>query len=261
MAEEEPEYDVAVNVHKGADGYGIYFNSSGGIIKVTKLDADSEAVRAGVQKGDEVRDPLPFFRTPPRLSRAPRLRCAAAAWFARAALGPPPASQLVSVTDLDGKVPAEAPGQRVKVTPENYHAHSLSFCGWSCGGMDLRSPSHSPQPIRTGDARELPACAGPRAHDEVLPPRVQIARIRMTPETRERATRRSLASSSSLRSSIHGCAPRGSGETRSALTVDLLHERWHAPAPATRGATTRALGTNGAPRSRFCMYVSVRGMR
>ena len=53
---EEPEYDVAVNVHKGADGYGIYFNSSGGIIKVTKLDADSEAVRAGVQRGDEVRD-------------------------------------------------------------------------------------------------------------------------------------------------------------------------------------------------------------
>ena len=56
MAEEEPEYDVAVNVHKGADGYGIYFNSSGGIIKVTKLDADSEAVRAGVQRGDEVRE-------------------------------------------------------------------------------------------------------------------------------------------------------------------------------------------------------------
>ena len=53
---EEPEYDVAVNVHKGADGYGIYFNSSGGIIKVTKLDADSEAVRAGVQRGDEVRE-------------------------------------------------------------------------------------------------------------------------------------------------------------------------------------------------------------
>ena len=73
---EEPEYDVAVNVHKGADGYGIYFNSSGGIIKVTKLDADSEAVRAGVQRGDEVRDTPNAQHSHPGLSPTRASACA-----------------------------------------------------------------------------------------------------------------------------------------------------------------------------------------
>ena len=47
-------YDVAVNVSKGQDGYGIYFNSGGGIIRVTKLDKKSEAEIAGVQVGDQL---------------------------------------------------------------------------------------------------------------------------------------------------------------------------------------------------------------
>ena len=82
MADEEPDYDVAVNVMKGQDGYGIYFNSQSGVIKVTKLDKGSEAERAGVQPGDE----------------------------------------LVGVKDNDGKFPLEAPGTRMAVSVENYQA-------------------------------------------------------------------------------------------------------------------------------------------
>ena len=52
--DEEPAYDVAVNVHKGAEGYGIYFTQKDGKITVTKLDKDSEAERAGVQPKDEL---------------------------------------------------------------------------------------------------------------------------------------------------------------------------------------------------------------
>ena len=46
--DEEPAYDVAVNVHKGAEGYGIYFTQKDGKITVTKLDKNSEAEKAGV---------------------------------------------------------------------------------------------------------------------------------------------------------------------------------------------------------------------
>ena len=42
----DPQYDVAVNVMKGKDGYGIYFTNKDGQIRVTKLDAGSEAERA-----------------------------------------------------------------------------------------------------------------------------------------------------------------------------------------------------------------------
>ena len=52
MAEEEIGYDVAINVHKGQNGYGIYFAQTGEIIQVTKVDDGSEAKAAGVQVGD-----------------------------------------------------------------------------------------------------------------------------------------------------------------------------------------------------------------
>ena len=52
MGDDEPQYDVAVNVMKGKEGYGIYFTNREGQIRVTKLDAGSEAERAGVQAGD-----------------------------------------------------------------------------------------------------------------------------------------------------------------------------------------------------------------
>ena len=79
---EDIVYDVAVNVHKGQDGYGIYFTQREGIISVTKLDAGSEAVRSGVQIGD----------------------------------------LLVSVQDLDKKLPVEEPGKEIPVTTDNYQA-------------------------------------------------------------------------------------------------------------------------------------------
>jgi len=81
MAEEEdPQYDVAVNVMKGKDGYGIYFTNKDGVIRVTKLDAGSEAHRAGVQPGDV----------------------------------------LYSVQDNDKKLPSDRPGQPVVVSLDNY---------------------------------------------------------------------------------------------------------------------------------------------
>ena len=76
----DPEYDVAVNVHKGQDGYGIYFTQRDGGIMVTKLDKGSEAERAGVQQGD----------------------------------------MLVSVMDLDKVMPPDDPGKKVTVTGGNY---------------------------------------------------------------------------------------------------------------------------------------------
>ena len=79
---DELVYDVSVNVLKGAEGYGIYFNSGTGVIKVTKLDKGSEAERAGVVAGD----------------------------------------QLVAVQDNDGKIPRESPGKRMDVNTENYQA-------------------------------------------------------------------------------------------------------------------------------------------
>ena len=73
--EEEPEYDIAINVHKGAEGYGIYFTQlSDNRIQVTKLDCGSEAERSGVRANDflhsvEMQHPrhlhLCVFRTSP----------------------------------------------------------------------------------------------------------------------------------------------------------------------------------------------------
>ena len=93
MAEEEPEYDVVINVHKGADGYGIYFTSRDGVIKVTKLDTPSEAQTAGVQ----------------------------------------PEDVLYSVQDLDKMLPENDPGGVVVVTAQNYQAtltlvRSMKYC-------------------------------------------------------------------------------------------------------------------------------------
>lgn len=94
MAEEDAlDYDVSVNVHKGSDGYGIYFTQKEGIIRVTKLDTGSEAERSGVRVNDV----------------------------------------LVSVKDLDNLLPAEAPGMRIDVNPQNYQAalnlvRSMKYC-------------------------------------------------------------------------------------------------------------------------------------
>ena len=90
----EPDYDVAVNVHKHAvNGYGIYFTNKEGVIKVTKLDAGSEAALAGVQANDE----------------------------------------LVFVQDMNKKLPETDPGSVVEVTAANYQAtlqmvRNMTYC-------------------------------------------------------------------------------------------------------------------------------------
>jgi len=94
----ELEPDVIINVHKGQGGYGIYFAQRDEGMVVTKLDAGSEAMKAGVQPGD---------------------------W-------------LVKVQDNESKLPVEAPGVEITVTRENYSATldmvramrycKLSFC-------------------------------------------------------------------------------------------------------------------------------------
>ena len=80
MSEEDPQYDVAVNVMKGNDGYGIYFTNANGVIRVTKLDVGSEAHRAGVVAGDI----------------------------------------LYSVQDNDKKLPLDRPGEPIVVDINNY---------------------------------------------------------------------------------------------------------------------------------------------
>ena len=76
----ELEPDVIINVHKGQGGYGIYFAQREEGMVVTKLDAGSEAMKAGVQPGD---------------------------W-------------LVKVQDNESKLPVEAPGVEITVNKENY---------------------------------------------------------------------------------------------------------------------------------------------
>ena len=98
--DEEPAYDVAVNVHKGAEGYGIYFTQKDGKITVTKLDKDSEAERAGVQPKDE----------------------------------------LASIQDLDKVYPTAAPGTKVAVSVDNYQealnmVRQMKYCR-----LEFRSP-------------------------------------------------------------------------------------------------------------------------
>ena len=60
--EEGLEPDVTINIHKGRDGYGIYFAQQDGAMVVTKLDPASEAVKAGVQVGDVFRASSCVFR-------------------------------------------------------------------------------------------------------------------------------------------------------------------------------------------------------
>ena len=79
MAEDE-DPDVIINIHKGLDGYGIFFAQREEGMVVTKLDKGSEAEKAGVQPGD----------------------------------------RLVRVQDNDGKLPMNAPGREVPVTKADY---------------------------------------------------------------------------------------------------------------------------------------------
>ena len=79
MAEDE-EPDVIINIHKGLDGYGIFFAQREEGMVVTKLDKGSEAEKAGVQPGD----------------------------------------RLVRVQDNDGKLPMNAPGREIPVTKADY---------------------------------------------------------------------------------------------------------------------------------------------
>ena len=79
MANNEP--DVMIHVHKGQTGYGIYFTQKPEGIVVTKLDAGSEAEKAGVQPGD----------------------------------------RLVAVMDNNKIEPKDNPGAEIKVDVDNYH--------------------------------------------------------------------------------------------------------------------------------------------
>ena len=79
MAEDE-EPDVIINIHKGLDGYGIFFAQREVGMVATKLDKGSEAEKAGVQPGD----------------------------------------RLVRGQDNDGKLPMDAPGREVPVTKADY---------------------------------------------------------------------------------------------------------------------------------------------
>ena len=91
MADEDP--DVIINIHKGQNGYGIYFAQREEGMLVTKLDKGSEAEKAGVQVGD----------------------------------------RLIMVQDNDGKLPAEAPGRECPVTKDDYkewRAGLGSGSGW-----------------------------------------------------------------------------------------------------------------------------------
>lgn len=82
MDDDDRAADISINIHKGSNGYGIYFTQKADGIFVTKLDANSEAVRAGVQVQDE----------------------------------------LYSVQDLDKVQPAHAPGDEIVVKADNYHS-------------------------------------------------------------------------------------------------------------------------------------------
>lgn len=93
MSDDGPDHDVAIQVYKGEQGYGIYFTQQNGIISVTKLDSGSQAQQAGVQ----------------------------------------PRDILVSVRDMDCKLPAEAPGAEVVVQNDNYQAtlqlvREMNYC-------------------------------------------------------------------------------------------------------------------------------------
>lgn len=80
MADTDILPDVIINIHKGQQGYGIYFVQTKAKIVVTKLDKGSQAEQAGVQPGD----------------------------------------QLISVQDLDSKLPLNNPGSEIRVMDDNY---------------------------------------------------------------------------------------------------------------------------------------------
>ena len=98
---DDPAYDVAINIHKGVTGYGIYFAlRNNETIIVTKIDNDSEAKRAGVQAGDE----------------------------------------LVSVQDLDKKLPSASPGEEFFVSVQNYREALDLVRGMNYARLTFRSP-------------------------------------------------------------------------------------------------------------------------
>jgi predicted metalloprotease with PDZ domain len=74
--------DVMVNVHKGQQGYGIYFTLKEPDIIVTAIDQGSEAQKAGVQ----------------------------------------PKDLLISVMDHDKKYPEDNPGAVIRIDKDNYHS-------------------------------------------------------------------------------------------------------------------------------------------
>ena len=82
-----------IQVHKGQNGYGIYFTQSDTGITVTKLDKNSEAEKAGVQPGD----------------------------------------RLLRVQDLDKNLPPSNPGVEIIVTATNYqetldYVRKMKYC-------------------------------------------------------------------------------------------------------------------------------------
>ena len=55
----DPDFpDVRINIHKGQDGYGIYFQNKDKQIVVTKVDQGSEAQKSGVQAAFDPRRAL-----------------------------------------------------------------------------------------------------------------------------------------------------------------------------------------------------------
>mmetsp|Transcript_853 Transcript_853/g.1247 ORF Transcript_853/g.1247 Transcript_853/m.1247 type:complete len:99 (-) Transcript_853:13-309(-) len=96
MPNDEPFADVIINVHKGQNGYGIYFTQRNGEIVVTKLDQGSEAQKAGVQIDD----------------------------------------RLIAIQDNDKLLPEETPGAPIYVNSDNYYraldvVRSISYCRMS----------------------------------------------------------------------------------------------------------------------------------
>ena len=77
----EVDADIIINIHKGLQGYGIYFTLKEPDIIVTAIDKKSEAEKSGVQPGD----------------------------------------LLVSVMDHDKKYPEDNPGAVVRIDKNNYH--------------------------------------------------------------------------------------------------------------------------------------------
>ena len=102
MADDEP--DVIINVHRGLDGYGIFFAQREEGMVVTKLDKGSEAEKAGVQPGD----------------------------------------RLIRVQDNDGKLPVDAPGRECPVTKEGYQESPAGRGSGTAASLSLARDSWPP---------------------------------------------------------------------------------------------------------------------